>query len=158
MEILYTNKQSRAKAYQPGVQLNIVKHVGGKIKVLFFLNKTWVFNKCMSVDSVWEPILDIFSHLIFIWCTEPVFHSDCSVWKYIPSFSCDIFFSQWSLLFVCFSLVLQLLSLACFHNVFSLKGYGQSASRSHTSCNREGSIKTTECRTCIYGSFSSFFG
>lgn len=45
----------------------------------------------MSVDSVWEPILDIFSHLIFIWCTEPVFHSDCSVWKYIP-FSCDIFF------------------------------------------------------------------
>lgn len=26
----------------------------------------------MSVDSVWEPILDIFSHH----CTEPVFHSD----------------------------------------------------------------------------------
>lgn len=33
----YFIQTSRAKAYQPGVQLNIVKHVGGKIKVLFFL-------------------------------------------------------------------------------------------------------------------------
>lgn len=42
----------------------------------------------MSVDSVWEPILDIFSHH----CTEPVFHSDCWGWKHTLSFSCDIFF------------------------------------------------------------------
>lgn len=42
----------------------------------------------MSVDSVWEPILDIFSHH----CTEPVFHSDCRGWKHTLSFSCDIFF------------------------------------------------------------------
>lgn len=42
----------------------------------------------MSVDSVWELILDIFSHH----CTEPVSHSDCRGWKHTLSFSCDIFF------------------------------------------------------------------
>lgn len=41
---------------------------------------------------MWEPILDIFSHHIFIWGTEPVFHSDCRGWKHTLSFSSDIFF------------------------------------------------------------------
>lgn len=132
-----------AEAYQTDVQLNIVKHVGGKIKVFFFLNKTWVFNECMSVDSVWEPILDIFSHHIFIWRTEPIFHSDCRDWKHTHIFLRHVF-SQWSVLFVYFLLVLQPLSLACFHSAFSLKGYGQSATWSHPTCNSEGLIKTTE--------------
>lgn len=84
----------------------------------------------MSVDSVWEPTVDIFSHHIFIWRAEPVFFFilTAETGNTLFHFLMTLFFSSSDLdLLVYFSLVLQPLIQACFKSQFSLKGYGQSA-------------------------------
>lgn len=92
----------------------------------------------MSVDSVWEPTVDIFSHHIFIWRAEPgfFFHSDCRDWKHTFSFSYDIVFFPpviWICLFIshwrCSLLVRPVLKASS-----RLKVMDSQPGRSHTSC------------------------
>lgn len=67
----------------------------------------------MSVDGVWEPTVDIFSHHIFIWLAEPFFFIAVTG-NTLFHFLVTLFFSSSDLdLFVYFSLVLQPLGQAC---------------------------------------------